>query len=197
MNRTLRCLNYFNLTAWGAIPMLAAPCHRKDAIMTNSSANSSTSSSATPDPKAAPRIATDADIPALTQLWQETGLYRPYNPPAWDVKFALDSEGATLLVWEDNSDNIIGSVMAGHDGHRGWIYYLAVSPRLQKSGLGRKLMLAGEDWLRSRGVWRMQLMVRSENRTVQDFYRAHGYRALDVTVMQKDIDTPPADRGDL
>lgn len=144
--------------------------------------------------KPTPRTATLDDIPALTTLWQETGLYRPYNPPEWDVKFALNAAEATLLVWEDNSDNIMGSVMAGHDGHRGWIYYLAVMPSHQKSGLGRTLMEIGENWLRDQGVWRMQLMVRSENRATQDFYRHLGYRALDVTVMQKDIDTPPADR---
>ena len=144
--------------------------------------------------KPTPRTATHDDIPALTKLWQETGLYRPYNPPEWDVKFALNAAEATLLVWEDNSNNIVGSVMAGHDGHRGWIYYLAVMPSHQKSRLGRTLMEIGENWLRDQGVWRMQLMVRSENRATQDFYRHLGYRALDVTVMQKDIDTPPDDR---
>ncbi|MEQ8284677.1 GNAT family acetyltransferase [Thalassospira sp.] len=147
-----------------------------------------------PNIKSTPRTATLNDIPALSQLWQETGLYRPYNPPEWDVTFALSSDEATLMVWEDNSDNIIGSVMAGHDGHRGWIYYMAVAPLHQKSGLGRKLIEVGENWLRDQGVWRMQLMVRSENTATQDFYAHLGYRALDVTVMQKDIATPPADR---
>ncbi|WP_417830072.1 GNAT family acetyltransferase [Thalassospira sp.] len=147
-----------------------------------------------PSIKSVPRTATLDDIDALTELWQETGLYRPYNPPAWDVRFALGSDEATLFVWEDNNDNIIGSVMAGHDGHRGWLYYMAVAPNFQKSGLGRRLMEIGENWLRDQGVWRMQLMVRSENHATQDFYRHLGYRALDVTVMQKDIDTPPADR---
>ena len=144
--------------------------------------------------KPSPRVATHADIPALSKLWQDTGLYRPYNPPEWDVRFALSSGEATLFVWEDNSDNIVGSVMAGHDGHRGWIYYLAVSPTAQKTGLGRTLMDIGEGWLRDQGIWRMQLMVRSENVATQDFYRHLGYRALDVTVMQKDIATPPAER---
>ena len=147
-----------------------------------------------PTAKSAPRTATLDDISALTTLWQETGIYRPYNPPEWDVRFALESKEATLFVWEDNSDNIIGSVMAGHDGHRGWIYYMAVTPPLQKSGLGRKLMVTGEDWLRDQGVWRMQLMVRADNHAMQDFYRHLGYRACDVTVMQKDINIPPADR---
>lgn len=145
-------------------------------------------------PKPAPRTATLDDIPALTALWQETGLYRPYNPPEWDVRFALESRDATLFVWEDNSDNIIGSIMAGHDGHRGWVYYMAVTPTLQKSGLGRRLMEVGENWLRDQGVWRMQLMVRADNHATQDFYHHLGYRACDVTVMQKDINTPPADR---
>ena len=110
------------------------------------------------------------------------------------MTFALSSHDATLFVWEDNSDNIIGSVMAGFDGHRGWIYYVAVAPSMQKTGLGRALTEVGEGWLRDHGVWRMQLMVRSENSKTQDFYRNMGYRALDVTVMQKDIATPPAER---
>ncbi|PKR55514.1 GNAT family acetyltransferase [Thalassospira marina] len=142
-----------------------------------------------------PRTALLDDIPAITALWQETNLYRPYNPPAWDISFAISSNNSTLLVWEDVNGTIIGTVMMGHDGHRGWIYYLAVANSHQKTGLGRRLMRQGENWLREHGVWRMQLMVRSENSVVQDFYRHLGYRALDVTVMQKDIDTPPADRG--
>ncbi|MEQ5777701.1 GNAT family acetyltransferase [Thalassospira sp. NFXS8] len=142
-----------------------------------------------------PRTALLDDIPAITTLWQETNLYRPYNPPAWDISFAISSDNATLLVWENVNGVIIGTVMMGHDGHRGWIYYLSVAPDYQKTGLGRRLMRQGENWLREHGVWRMQLMVRSENGKVQDFYRHLGYRALDVTVMQKDIDTAPADRG--
>ncbi len=142
-----------------------------------------------------PRTAMLDDIPAITALWQETGLYRPYNPPAWDISFAISSDNATLLVWEDVNGVIIGTVMMGHDGHRGWIYYLAAAKSHQKSGLGRRLMRQGENWLREHGVWRMQLMVRSENSKVQDFYKHLGYRALDVTVMQKDIDIAPAERG--
>lgn len=168
----------------------------KTLIMTHSNTPpcASTSSATATAAKAKPRTATKDDIPAITKLWQETGLYRPYNPPEWDVTFALSSHDATLFVWEDNSDNIIGSVMAGFDGHRGWIYYVAVAPSLQKTGLGRALTKVGEGWLRDHGVWRMQLMVRSENSKTQDFYRNMGYRALDVTVMQKDIATPPAER---
>lgn len=190
------CLNYFDLTRHKPPRIVLGFSTLKTLIMTHSIPTpfaSSTSSSPTAA-KAAPRTAIKDDIPAITKLWQETGLYRPYNPPEWDVRFALSSREATLFVWEDNSDNIIGSVMAGHDGHRGWIYYLAVSPALQKTGLGRALMDIGEGWLRDQGVWRMQLMVRSENRKTQDFYLNLGYRALDVTVMQKDIATPPAER---
>ncbi len=142
----------------------------------------------------APRTALETDIPAITKLWQETGLYRPYNTPEWDVRFALSDRNSTLMVWEDINGVIIATAMVGHDGHRGWIYYLSVAPSHQKTGLGKKLVAIGEDWLREHGVWRMQLMVRSENSAMQDFYRHLGYRALDVTVMQKDIDSPPADR---
>ncbi|MFH1804851.1 MAG: GNAT family N-acetyltransferase [Pseudomonadota bacterium] len=142
----------------------------------------------------APRRATLDDIPALTRLWQETGLYRPYNLPEWDVAFALQSPNANLLVWDDVNNVLIACILAGHDGHRGWIYYVGVTPDHQKTGLGRKIVTAAEDWLRACGVWRMQLMVRSENSAMQDYYRHLGYNALNVTVMQKDIDIPPADR---
>ena len=75
--------------------------------------------------------------------------------------------------------------MVGHDGHRGWVYYLAVAESHRGTGLGRRLMLAAEDWLRDRGVVKLQLMVRSANAGVLDFYDRLGYEDADVQVRAK------------
>ncbi|MBP7065804.1 GNAT family acetyltransferase [Ferrovibrio sp.] len=115
-----------------------------------------------------------ADRAAVIALWQVCGLTRPWNDPASDIDFCLASQEATLLVAEADGA-VIGSAMVGHDGHRGWVYYLAASPAQQGKGLGRALMAAAEDWARARGVPKLMLMVRPENAGVRAFYEALGY----------------------
>ncbi len=75
--------------------------------------------------------------------------------------------------------------MVGHDGHRGWVYYLAVGKAYQRSGIGSELMRAAEDWLRKMGAIKVQLMVRSENESVLDFYDNVGYETSDVRVLSR------------
>jgi ribosomal protein S18 acetylase RimI-like enzyme len=75
--------------------------------------------------------------------------------------------------------------MVGHDGHRGWVYYLAVARSQQRVGLGSELMRAAEEWLRTRGAVKVQLMVRSDNESSLDFYRRVGYESNDVTVLSR------------
>ena len=75
--------------------------------------------------------------------------------------------------------------MVGHDGHRGWIYYLAVRSDLRRSGLGRELMQASERWLQERGVPKVNLMVRTTNTAVVAFYEALGYEDGEVVVLGK------------
>lgn len=117
-------------------------------------------------------LPTDRD--AVITLWEACGLTRPWNDPGSDIDTCISKPESTILVGED-AGKIVGSVMVGHDGHRAWLYYLAVSPALQKGGLGRKLVAAAEDWVKGRGIPKVMLMVRPENDKVRAFYEAIGY----------------------
>lgn len=92
----------------------------------------------------------DADIPALIALWHAAGVARPWNDPATDIAFARRGPHSTILVATQDG-TIAASAMVGEDGHRGWVYYVAVDPARQRSGLGAAIMAAAEDWLRARG----------------------------------------------
>jgi ribosomal protein S18 acetylase RimI-like enzyme len=76
-------------------------------------------------------------------------------------------------------------VMVGHDGHRGWVYYLAVKRAHRRRGLGRRVMQEAESWLRERGAVKLQLMVRDANAGALGFYRQLGYEGADVTVLAR------------
>ena len=116
----------------------------------------------------------DADVSAVTTLWQRAGLTRPWNDPAADIALARNGENAAVLVGRDGS-GIVASVLVGHDGHRGWVYYVAVDPDCRHQGYGGLIMGAAEDWLRARGIAKLQLMVRPGNSKVQAFYESIGY----------------------
>jgi len=83
---------------------------------------------------------------------------------------------------------ILASAMVGHDGHRGSVYYLAVDPARQRQGLGRRLMAAVEEWLRARGVPKLNLLVRMENDAVAGFHAALGYADNDCRSLGKRLD---------
>ena len=127
---------------------------------------------------------TSAHISAATLLWQQAGLTRPWNPPEADLQRALDGATSTVLGAFD-SEQLLGTVMVGHDGHRGWVYYLAVDENHRGTGLGRQLMTAAESWLRAHGAVKVQLMVRTTNHEVLDFYARLGYEHSDVEVRSK------------
>jgi ribosomal protein S18 acetylase RimI-like enzyme len=124
------------------------------------------------------------DQPAATALWQEIGMTRPWNDPATDFDRALRGATSTVLGVRLD-DELVGTVMVGHDGHRGWVYYLAVAPAHQAQGLGSKLMTGAEDWLRARGAVKIQLMVRHSNEQVVAFYEHLGYEDAEVTVLSR------------
>lgn len=127
-----------------------------------------------------------ADTPAAVALWQAAGLTRPWNDPAADIALALASPQAMLFAAHDEA-GLTGTVMAGVDGHRGWVYYLAVAERTRHHGLGRALMQAAEQWCGERGVARLNLMVRADNAAAAGFYARLGYRPADVGVWQRDL----------
>ncbi|QMW23054.1 GNAT family acetyltransferase [Sandaracinobacteroides saxicola] len=127
-----------------------------------------------------------ADRGATIALWHDCGLTRPWNDPGSDFDRALSGPASTILGLHD-AVGLAGTVMVGHDGHRGWVYYLAVAPARQRHGLGRALMTAAEAWLLRHGVPKLNLMVRADNAVAQGFYQAIGYTLSDVTVLQKGL----------
>ena len=122
------------------------------------------------------------DIPALVTLWEVCELTRPWNDPERDARLAIESATSTILGLRDG-DMLIASVMAGFDGHRGWVYYLAVAPDRRREGLGRQLMAAAETWLRERGAPKLQLMVRTSNEEALGFYEALGLERQEVVTL--------------
>lgn len=133
--------------------------------------------------------ATPDDAAAVVALWQRCGLTLPWNDPHADFARALSGATSTILIARDDVD-VIGSVMVGHDGHRGWLYYLAVAPDRQGQGIGRALFAAAEDWLRALGVPKLQLMVRSDNAAALGFYDAIGLAQQDVVVLGRFLTEP-------
>ena len=120
------------------------------------------------------RQACAEDAVAVIALWRDCGLTRPWNDPGQDFTRALAAESATILVAQGEGGEIMGSVMLGDDGHRGWVYYLAVAPAARGVGLGRALMAEAEAWLHARGCPKIQLMVREGNAEALGFYEALG-----------------------
>jgi ribosomal protein S18 acetylase RimI-like enzyme len=129
----------------------------------------------------------DDDIAEVVSLWQRCGLTRPWNDPAGDIALARKETNATVLLARSNGA-LVGSVLVGHDGHRGWVYYLTVDPDHRLSGYGRAIMNAAEDWLRVRGIEKLQLMVRGDNARVHAFYRSLGYYDQERVVFAKWLD---------
>lgn len=129
----------------------------------------------------------DADVAAVAALWARCGLTRPWNDPEADIAFARSVPGAGVLVGRVGNA-IVASAMVGHDGHRGTVYYVSVDPDARGDGLGREIMAAAEDWLKARGVWKLNLMVRSDNAEVIDFYQALGYETEERVNLSKWLD---------
>jgi ribosomal protein S18 acetylase RimI-like enzyme len=116
----------------------------------------------------------DADVGDVVALWQRCGTARPWNDPAADIALARRETNSTVLLGRHDG-SIVASVLVGHDGHRGWVYYVASDPDHRFKGFGKAMMAAAEDWLRTRGIEKIQLMVRPDNSKVQAFYESLGY----------------------
>jgi ribosomal protein S18 acetylase RimI-like enzyme len=129
----------------------------------------------------------DSDVDAVIALWQRCGLTRPWNDPASDIALARRNANSTILVGRAEGA-VVATAMVGHDGHRGWVYYVAVDPLRQKQGFGRAIMDAAEQWLREAGLPKLQLLVRRENAQAGAFYRGIGYEEADTIVFAKWID---------
>lgn len=116
----------------------------------------------------------ETDTEAVVRLWERCGLTRPWNNPYTDIERKLTTQRELFLVGELGG-SVIGSVMAGYDGHRGWVNYLAISPEHQRSEYGRQLMEYVENALRARGCPKLNLQVRTSNEAALGFYARLGY----------------------
>lgn len=123
---------------------------------------------------------------AAVALWHSCELTRPWNDPAVDLRNALANPTSTVLAAVDGAD-LVGTAMVGYDGHRGWVYYVAVRPQRQGEGIGRALMETCERWLADRGVPKLQLMVRDGN-PAHGFYRSLGYADQQTVVLGRFLD---------
>lgn len=140
-----------------------------------------------PDTDLMIRPLAEGEDDAVIALWTACGLTRPWNDPAIDLAFARGKENSDVLVGLAQ-DRIVASVMVGHDGHRGTMYYVGVDPTLRKSGYGRQMVDAAEAWLKARGIWKVNLLVRKGNEGVLGFYDQLGYGPGSSQSLEKWID---------
>lgn len=124
------------------------------------------------------------DTKELIALWDACGLLRAWNDPGKDIqrKLALQPE---LFLVGISQNKIVASVMAGYDGHRGSVYYLAVAPEYQQEGLGRLLMEKIEELLNAQGCPKINIMIRTSNVQVQNFYERLGYVKEERVILGK------------
>ncbi|MFB7889986.1 GNAT family N-acetyltransferase [Cellulosimicrobium cellulans] len=152
----------------------------------------------------------DDDVESVVALWRTCGLTRPWNDPYRDLADARLGETSTVLVGRATRDlpgpapddgeaggavragEVVASAMAGVDGHRGWLYYVAVDPRLQGIGTGRATVVAAEAWLAAQGARAVRLMVRSTNVAVRGFYERLGYADQECVVLGRPLGAPDA-----
>ncbi len=139
--------------------------------------------------KLAIRRYTPDDQDGLAHLWRQCDLSVPWNDPGQDIAEFHNRRQANLLVG-DLDGRIVASAAAAYDGHRGWLYYVAVAPDCRRHGLGRDMVAAAERWLAKRGARKVQLTIRPTNGDVRQFYAAIGYHAAPRLIMQKWLHTP-------
>ena len=129
------------------------------------------------------------DEAGLIEMWKLSGIYRPWNDPQRDIARKTENMQKTgfglFLVVQESSGRIIGSVMAGYDGHRGSVNYLAVHPEAQKQGIGRALMAEVERWCEAEHCPKINLLVRADNQAVKAFYARLGYGVDEVSGLSR------------
>jgi ribosomal protein S18 acetylase RimI-like enzyme len=136
-----------------------------------------------------------ADQEAVIELWQRCGLTRPWNDPHKDIQRKLRIQPELFLVGvveqesgQQLEQKLVATVMAGYEGHRGWINYLAVAPEYQQQGLGQAMMAEAERQLQAINCPKINIQVRSDNQTVIAFYQRLGYAADDVISLGKRLE---------
>ncbi len=131
----------------------------------------------------------EPDITSVVALWERCGLVVPHNDPHKDIELKVRFQPELFLIaqldWQ-----LVGTVMAGYEGHRGWLNYLAVDPEHQRKGYGRRLVDAAENRMRELGCPKVNLQIRGTNKQALAFYRAIGYVTEDRIGMGKRVEQP-------
>ncbi len=128
-----------------------------------------------------------ADEDAVVALWERCGLTRPWNDPRKDIRRKVRVRPDHFLVGVVDGE-IAATVMVGYEGHRGWIQYLGVDPRRQRTGLGRAIVAEAERLLRAEGCPKINLQVRTSNSGAIEFYKRLGFALDDVVSMGKRLE---------
>ena len=127
------------------------------------------------------------DEAGVVELWLQCNLVVPQNNPERDINRKLRMNPEWFLVGVIGG-HIVATCMAGYEGHRGWINYLAVSPHHRRQGIGRRIMEEAEKRLKSAGCPKINLQVRETNRAVIQFYERIGYARDPVASMGKRLE---------
>lgn len=125
-----------------------------------------------------------SDEAGVVELWRDCGLIVPWNDPYEDIKAKIDFQPSLFFIGKID-ERIVAAVMAGYDGHRGWIYYLGVAPDYQRRGLGGRIVAFAEEKLKELGCLKINLQVRRTNKKVIDFYQSIGFSEDDVLSLGK------------
>ena len=133
----------------------------------------------------------DSDEAALVALWRRSNFLRPWNDPHKDIERKRRVRDDLFLVGEIAGE-IVASAMAGYDGHRGWIYYLAVDPAHRRRGLGRAIMAEAERLLVEAGCPKINLQVRALNAEGIEFYSRLGFAIDEVVSLGKRLERDDA-----
>ncbi len=134
------------------------------------------------------------DESAVLDLWQVCGLIVPHNDTRKDIRRKLQVNPEWFLVGELDG-RIVATCMAGYEGHRGWINYLAVAPVAQRQGIASRMMEEAERLLNAAGCPKINLQIRSTNAQVIDFYKSIGFKIDEVTSMGKRLESDEAGRS--
>jgi len=135
-------------------------------------------------PDLAIRVYQASDEKDVIDLWVSCDLVVPWNNPKTDIERKLTQNPELFFVGEKDG-KLLATCMAGYDGHRGWVYYLAVHSGHRKDGIATALMQHAEESLKAIGCPKIELMVRSKNKGVIGFYDSIGYKEEPVVVLSK------------
>jgi len=133
-----------------------------------------------------------SDETVVVQLWKDCNLIVPWNDPLRDIRRKLRVQPELFLIGFISGE-LAATVIAGYEGHRGWLNYLAVAPRFRRQGLGRKMAAEAEAVLRQMGCPKINIHIRTGNTEVIEFYRRIGFKPDDVVSMGKRLEADSED----